>query len=326
MNIASGLLRPKILLAIAAALIATGATAATDGPAAAATEPIILVDLTDEFASIWDRDAELGDAERVALFRSEFARLLPGFFDHRRVGVEAERYDRHLLGGLRGYPEQRAGIAEVSLRFAALFAPAQASFEAEFGAFPEPQTIYLIHSLGEMDGGTRNLPGGNFLIFGADVIARLHLQHRIQPFFHHELFHIHHGRFFSGCGEAIWCSLWREGLATYAAHRLNPDATDAELLLEVPEPIRPAVEINRAEAVCAVLARLDSADPGDSRALYSFTRFNARLPPRFGYYVGYLVAAELGRTQTLQQLAGMPPAEVRPLLEAALLRLADCPA
>ena len=78
-------------------------------------------------------------------------------------------------------------------------------------------------------------------MFGADVIARVHGDRDVRPFFHHELFHLLHGRTFSDCG-ALWCALWNEGLATFVAHRLNPAASDDQLLLTQPVPLRAAVE------------------------------------------------------------------------------------
>lgn len=287
-----------------------------------ATGPV-LIDLTDDFDALWQRTQAVESPARVRAFFTEMDRLLPGFFTASRVGVEQARYDRHIANGLAAYPQQREGIREVSRRFAALFAPARASFERSFGPIPTARPIYLIHSFGEMDGGTRSLPGGSTLIFGADVIARLHLAHDIQPFFHHELFHVYHFTRFTTCAQ-IWCSLWAEGLATYVAQRLNPRATDAELLLEVPSPIRAAVEANKAEAVCAVIARLDSTGGPDSDALFSFRRMNERLPPRFGYYVGYLAAADLGRGRSLPALARLPARQLRPLIERSLRTMASC--
>ena len=51
---------------------------------------------------------------------------------------------------------------------------------------------------------------------------------------------------------------------------------------------------------------------------------SANLPVRFGYYVGLLVAQDLGRTRSLQQLAALKPAEARPLVEQSLRGMADC--
>ena len=307
-----------LLGALLVAACATKSEPAEDG--------LRLVDLTPEVARGWDETASLPDAGRVTAFKAHFANILPGFYSHERFGMpEPGPYDERLLAGLKAYPEQRAKIEEVSRRFAAMLDPARTSFEREFGPMRGYPPIYLVVSFGEFDGGTRTLPGGGFLMFGADMVAKLHLQHDIRPFFHHELFHLYHARTFREC-EQLWCGLWTEGLAVYAASRLNPGATDSELLLTEPEPLRDAVERNRKEAVCTVLARRDSIATADGRALFSSGRLNERLPPRFGYYLGYLVAAEAGKTRSLKQLAGLTPEQTRPVVEAALRSLADCPA
>jgi hypothetical protein len=283
-----------------------------------------LQDYTDDFAEVFDRTASIQGPARVAAFKAYFAPLLPGFYAHERHGLaDPAPYDARFLQALETYPAQRQAIAEMSRRFAALLTPAQRSFEREFGPMTGYPPILLVVSLGEFDGGTRELGGTGYLMFGADVMARLHANRDVQPFFHHELFHLYHARHFTTC-EAVWCNLWTEGLAVHVAHQLNPQADDDQLLLTQPEPLRAAVEENRTEAVCAVLQRLDSTERGDNRALFSSGRLNERLPPRFGYYVGYLAAAEAGRTRSLQQLAQLRGAEVRPLIETALRALASC--
>ena len=85
----------------------------------------------------------------------------------------AERYKQRLLVQLKAFPDQRAGIEDVSRRFSAMLAPALTSFEARFGPMTGYPPIYLVHSLGEFDGGTRDPPGGSRLPFGADMIARI---------------------------------------------------------------------------------------------------------------------------------------------------------
>jgi hypothetical protein len=163
----------------------------------------------------------------------------------------------------------------------------------------------------------------NRLMFGIDVIARLHDFPDEQPFFHHELFHVYHGQFFEECDQA-WCALWMEGLAVLAARTLNPAASDAELLLGSPRPIRPEVERNRKAAVCAAVARLDSNRQTDYAALFSNGPAPGDVPPRFGYYVGYLAAQEAARERSLAQLAHLDNAAARPIVGAALARLASC--
>jgi hypothetical protein len=118
--------------------------------------------------------------------------------------------------------------------------------------------------------------------------------------------------------------MWMEGLAVLAAQRLNPQATDAELLLSSPRPIRPEVERNRRAAVCAVASRLDSSDPIDYAALFSSGPALPDLPPRVGYFVGYLVAEEAARDRTITDLAHLDNAAGRAAIDAALARFATC--
>ena len=300
------------------------ALSATALPAAAAAMP--LVDLTDDFARIWDQTATVPDADRSAAFKAAFARVLPGFYDEKRFGISANQYDRRLLGKLKEYPAERAGIASVANSLESMFEPARRSFEAEFGSMTGYPPIYLVNSLGEFDGGTRDLAEGVRLLFGADVIDRIYKTTPIQPFFHHELFHLVHSRTFPDCPQ-LWCNLWSEGLAVYVAGRLNPGADDAALLLTIPVPLRAAVEANKQEAVCAVRSRLDSTERKDYAPLFNggVRPISPNLPPRFAYYVAYRIAEDAGRGRDLKQLAALGHAEVRPLIEQSLARMARCP-
>jgi hypothetical protein len=316
-----------LLAACALALPLAPARAAPPlAPPPALAVHLHLVDLTPAFAAAWAHTKDLPDDARVAAAEAELGPHPPGFYDPTRFETNAARarYAARLLRSLKAFPSDRAGIEDVSRRFSSMLAPALASFEARFGPMRGYPPIYLLHSLGEFDGGTRDLPDGNRLLFGADVIAKIHTgDHAIQPFFHHELFHILHHRSFKGCDQ-VWCNLWSEGLAVYVAADLNPGASDEDLLLTLPEPIRPAVDRNRAAAVCAVTQRLESTDPKDANALFSFQRLSPDLPPRFGYYVGYLVAQELGKTRSVAELARLDDAHAKPLVVAALHSLAAC--
>lgn len=291
-------------------------------------EGLQLVDRTKEFDHIWTKTKDLPDDQRVTQFEVDFGKVLPGFYSADRVKdfMSAEKYRALVLKGLKAYPDQREGIARVSREFATLIAPAERSFEKAFGPMRGYPPVYLVVSFGEFDGGTRDLPEGNRLMFGADMIDKLYKTTPIQPFFHHELFHILHHRTFTECDQ-LWCGLWAEGLAVYVASQLNPGASDASLLLTYPSPLREAVETHRTEALCAVRSRLDSTDQKDVEPLFmgGTKPLSPDLPPRFGYYVGYLVAQDLGRTRSLKQLAALKNDEVRQLIEQSLDRMATCP-
>lgn len=295
--------------------------AASVSVAAAQAPDLRLVDLTGEFDRFATSTGQLPDEERVAAFEQQIGALADGFYARSR---KPERYDSRVIKSLHDYPQAREGILAVSRQFEALFGPARASFERAIGPVSSPQPVYLLHSVGEMDGGTRKLDGKSTLIFGADVIARIHAGNDMTPFFHHELFHVYHRQRFGDC-EPIWCSLWAEGLATYVASALNPGAGDAALLLDVPAPIRPPVDADRAAAFCAVIPLLESEDEQDYAALFYGNAHLPGFPARMGYYIGYLVAADIARSRDLRALAELKPAEVRPLIRASLDSMATCP-
>jgi hypothetical protein len=307
------------------ALVLTLAAIVPAAPSNGQTHELQFVDYTDDFDRVWQDTSTLPDEKKAAAFMSAFAKILPGFYDTRRVKdfMTSERYRRLIEKALKEYPGKRAGIQRVSRDFRSLVAPAQEQFEAQFGLLNGYPSVLLVHSLGEFDGGTRELADGQHLMFGADVIDRIYQTTPIKPFVQHELFHLLHGRTFSDC-EGVYCSLWREGLATYVAATLNPGASDAALLLTIPAPIRPGVEANKNKAVCAVRQRLASEKPEDYASLFYGNKQLPGLPARMGYYIGFLVAQDLGRSRELKQLAALKPTEVKPLIEASLRQMADC--
>jgi hypothetical protein len=286
--------------------------------------PYELVDLATAYTSFWDETQKLPTAERVAAFKARFDKLLPGYYSIERVTwTTAEKYDAKIARSFDKFPQIRDRFIAGTANFSRLLAPAHQSFTRTFPDMKPIGPIYLINSLNEFDGGTREWDGKVRLMFGIDVMVQVHDYPDETPFFHHELFHVYHQQFFPGCEEA-WCSLWAEGLATLVAHRLNPGATDAQLLLTSPKPLRPEVDRDRKTAVCAVASRLDSKNPDDLGGLFSSGPPVGELPPRFGYFVGYLVAEEAAKDRSLMQLAHLDRKAAREVVDASLKKLATC--
>ena len=203
-----------------------------------------------------------------------------------------------------------------------MLAPARDEFARHFPDLAPIGDVYLLHSLGEMDGGTRTIGGRRYLVFGADVMAQLLCAGRGAAIFQHELFHVYHDQFFAGCG-TIGCALWREGLAVYVSEALNPGATDSALGLTMPRPIRAEVDANLPAAV----SRCGRASPPNAaRTMRRSSRAAERSTGcrRASLTTWYLVARDLARTRSLQELAHLPPAEAMPLVDATLAGLADC--
>ncbi|MES1202969.1 MAG: hypothetical protein ABUS57_16145 [Pseudomonadota bacterium] len=311
----------KLILALSCAL---AASCQTTKPAPLPSYE--LTDLTGAYTAFFDETQGMPRDERVAAFKARMDPFFPGFYDPQRMeGLPPERYDGLIATSFDEFPERRAAYTRTAAEFQDMLRPALASFTQTFSDFHQIGHIYLLHSVGEMDGGVREVRGHNYLIFGADVMARIYDPGEARPFFHHELFHVYHAQFFTDC-DAIWCSLWQEGLAVYASEQLNPGISDKQMALTIPRPIRPEVEANRPRAICAVAALLDSTDHENYRRIFFGSANLEGLPPRVGYYIGYLAAKDSAQTHTLAELAHMNQAQARPVLDAALRDLATCPA
>jgi hypothetical protein len=313
--------RLRMLVSAAFGLVAMACTT----PTSVRATDYELIDLTGDYASFYDRTRDQPADARVAAFKTEMHRRLPGFYDAVRFGdMSSAQYDDLIARSFTDFPTRRDAFVRAASAFQNMLRPAIHSFVGTLRDFRSIGHIALLHSLGEMDAGTRTFNGRTWLVFGADMLARLHASGNARAFFHHELFHVYHGRFFTEC-EAVWCALWMEGLAVHVSAGLNPGSTDADLLLTEPAPIRAAVDADLARAVCAVRARLDSTDPNDYAAFFFGNSRFEELPARSGYYLGFLAAQGAGKRYSFTELAHFNQAEARAALEAALADLATCP-
>lgn len=291
-----------MLLVLAAALLG-----------AAAPAPVTFTSYAPQFDRFEARTEGMAPDRRVAAFRATFDRIFPGLY----AGTDTARLDRRITKALDEFPSIRPAYRTVELRFPGALATAVQRFRRIFPDFVPPIPIFLVHELGMRDGGSDYVGGRKVMLFGADVIARIHDDDSLQPFLDHELFHLEHARRFADCDQ-FWCSLWQEGLATYAASAMTPNATDHQLLLDEPASIRAATDARWGEALCLVATRFDSTDGDDSAAAFTGGRHPPGLPSRFGYYVGLRVASEAARTRTLPALAGLDDEAARPEVVAAL--------
>ena len=149
-----------------------------------------LVDLASSYAAFWDESQDLSARERVAAFKVRFEALMPGFFSAERVGwMTSEQYDSAIIQSFEQFPRIRDRFTTVTSGFAKLLAPAYESFARAFPDLGPIGPIYIVHSIGEFDGGTRKVSGQTRLLFGADVMAQVHHFADETPFFQHELFH-----------------------------------------------------------------------------------------------------------------------------------------
>jgi hypothetical protein len=276
----------------------------------------------EDFASAFDRFASrtesLPEPDRVHAFIETFNGLAPGLY----ADPDPASLDRRIARALADFPAIRARYLRTIERFPAALEAATAQFRRYFPGFTPPMPIYLAHELGMRDGGSDVVGGRKVMLFGADVIARIHDDDSLLPFIEHELFHLEHARHFADCDQ-FWCPLWQEGLATYAASVMTRSATDRQLLLDLPQPIRAAVDANWTDALCLVAQSFDSAEAERIAQAFTGGQHPSGLPSRYGYYVGLRLAEAAARSNDLGALAQLGDEAARPAVRAALVSLLE---
>lgn len=282
-------------------------------------------DLTQDFVAFWDASRTLPTDARVAQFKLTVAPRFPEFYGIERYAGQRtqEQQDKIIGTAIEKFDGIRDAYVNKAKAFGHELPRHIATFQHTFPDFKLDTPIYLLHSMGEMDGGTRDLAGRTRLIFGADGMVLYHGNGNEAAFFHHELFHIHHQAKMPDCaGTGLWQPLWQEGLATYVSHTMNPQANHKELLLTFPAGM---VERTQAQ-LGASLAHLEQVLDVSDDLLYgemfqSMNKETKGLPARRGYYLGYLVAAEAGKTRKLSELAQLSCADARALVGATVQQL-----
>ncbi len=304
---------PRLRLAL---FTVCGAVCAlTGGLSAQSHRGLRYVDLATPFEMAAIESAGRPDSVRIGTVRSRVEAVLPGIYP------DGPATDKRIAIALQGFPGDRLGYDRVISVFPEALSDATRRIRAIFPGFVSPLPIYLYHSLGQRDGGSDYLEPGHrhVMLFGADMIAKYHSDDSLEPFMIHELFHLEHARHFADC-EALWCTLWQEGLAVDATATMVPQATDHQLLLDLPTPVRAATERRWSDALCFVAAHVDDVDgAATAAALQMGGHPPDGLPDRFGYYVGVRLAQATALPIT--QLARLDNKAAQPVVRAALARL-----
>ncbi|TWI62893.1 hypothetical protein IP91_03731 [Pseudoduganella lurida] len=304
----------RVLSVVLAALSACGITYAAPPP---------VHDLSLAFDAFYTRTEGMPVEARVADFRRTVGAQFPQFYGDARGHVTHAEQDRNIAAAIARYPGMREAYLRKARDFGSTLTSNVASFAARFPDYRADREIWLVHSLGEMDGGTRTLAGREYLIFGVDGMVRYHGDISEAAFYHHELFHTYHEPVLAACTEeVVWKRLWTEGLATYVSQQMNPAATEREMLLDVPRGL-----VARAQATLPAGWRqleqlLDSREDDTIAGLFQLSGGSGPLPQRSGYYYGYLVAQEAARTQDVARLARLGCDDARTLVAATVHKLA----
>jgi hypothetical protein len=289
-----------------------------------------IVDRMPQYWNLVSESANESPQDQVAGFHSVLDLVHTDLYSKTGLGFETdEQLDRAILKALRDARQNREIMEQMSTKVRATLDQELVRFKKTFPDFQCNFVIYLVPSLGNLDGAGRVVDGQPALVFGVDSIASEFSTQPLQlpVFMDHELFHRYHSQVagFSddkGQQEVLWRGLWAEGLATYVSMVLNPPATMQDALF-LPKDL-----VSRASPIRSVLAkqlavRLDFSDPEVFRRYFSYHANDVDgVPPRSGYYIGALVAQQLAQQNTLQQLAHLQDGVVRRKLAETLDLLA----
>jgi hypothetical protein len=284
--------------------------------AAMSTAPCQAQSLLSEWDRFEQQTRALAPEVRGQVFVDDFATRHPDYY--RGLDDAAARARR--AARMARYFETRDETPQAALAPAdvvAAFAPAEARFRRALPDFDCRTTITFGLSFGSFDGQVwRDAEGRDHLLFGVDVVGRLHTARSLPVLFDHELFHIYHAQQFRETAwfdddQPLWWGLWMEGLASYASHRMNPDV-DLGDVFWMPRDLDVQVDARRAELAKTMLGDID-ARAGDGTAYARWFQGGDQLgqPARSGYYLGYRFAEHMGRNRTLADLARLPPEVVR---------------
>lgn len=282
--------------------------------------------LMPEFFAFEHATRALPPQARADRFMSEIAARHPEFYTSELGDVRNAAL--RLLDP--AHPEQMDGfppltdekLRAVDAAMSGAFETAQRRFVEKFSDFRCETTVAFGPSFLLFDGSGARAPDGRWhMRFGVDTIAILHGPDDMPAFLAHELFHVYHhdllGPAFPKDESLVWWQMWEEGLATYVSKRLTPGVSEQQVFW-LPTDI---VQRMKAPGAMRVAARLMLADFEKSGppAWFQLRHSAPGLPPRAGYYVGYRMAAELGRTHSLTALARMSPEEVKTRARAFLM-------
>lgn len=309
-----------------AAFICMGACAANAVQAPVVNGKAMEVqNLATAFVTFWDQTKDLSADARVAAFKRDVEARFPAFYGIARFGenLTQVKRDAQIQRAIEKFGPMRETFMAKMLNFEAQFQANLLSFRHTFPDFQPDISVYLLHSLGEMDGGTRTLLGKQYLIFGVDGMVQFHQPNSDESaFFHHELFHVLHEPLFATCDE-IWCALWSEGLAVHVAKTLHPHATEDELLLTFPPDLVKNTEAKRRDALIHLKSVLSSTDRDVYAGIFQLRGDTTGLPARRGYVLGFWIAQELAKAHSLQALSKMTADQVKPLIFDAVNALIE---
>jgi hypothetical protein len=291
-----------------------------------------VIDSITAFLTWFDSSHNLSPSEKIPSFKEHARFFDPSFYDFKlnSLSNKVNDLDSYLLKIITDFPSLRDRFVLFHNNIRSNIDYGLHLMQKTFPEFNIDLPFHICHSLGECDGGVRLLNGSNAMILGIDVMAKVHNWDNEIPFIQHELFHIYQNQLFHPVTDslyhedALYNSLWMEGIATYISQILNPDASYREICLDIPDNLVPDCQKQMKEICSGLLENLFSKEP-DQYSKYFLFNAEGSIPKRSGYYIGFLLVKAIATKFPLDQLIRLTEKEFVPLLKLNLeLLLAKC--
>jgi hypothetical protein len=272
------------------------------------------------FWRAYDETRNLSGVDRARALAERF--FAPESALYKRAGLR-QRPPEELARWLAAFDEIEGAVRRLHARFPDVLRENTDKFRAalpDFDAAASP--VLVLPSLFYFDAHLE--PDGHVmpLFFGPDGIVRYHGPDAdLGVLCAHEIYHCYQAQRNPALAldphGPVWVTLWSEGGATWASAQLNPGASLKHVLLDDETLLREGPQ-SAARVAAALLDKFDAIDDAAQESFFSTGWKGKGWPPRAGYYVGYLVSRQLGRELSLRELAGLPGAQLRERLSAAL--------
>lgn len=184
-------------------------------------------------------------------------------------------------------------------------------------------------------GSVRPLTKQNALIFGSEEISSvIESQTAFNVLVNHEMTHLYHLQVnremremvarvymppYAPGAAKIYQVLWLEGLAAFTSKRLNPSASDEQVLLS--GTVASEVRALWPKIGTDLRKHLYSNKKVDIDKYLFDGKISTSFPRRAGYYIGMLIAAELSKKYSFAKLCLLSGGQLKAEVEGALIKL-----
>ncbi|MCB9558023.1 MAG: hypothetical protein H6707_18055 [Deltaproteobacteria bacterium] len=301
-----------------------------DSPPSVPDRSYTLVSTLKTFWTFWEA-AEGKDLDKqVEQFQSMVARAHPEIYQEKVIGrsggTEPFSLDKRLREWLPDLPGRIGTMRKLTEEIAFNLRNFDRTFRQAFPSFSWQGKVYFTVSVDAFDGAVRRVNGEMALLFGIDKIAKLHGSGAsLEPLFHHELFHMHHGHVNPSPMDdrTLLYPLWNEGLAVFVAKKLNPDATWGQLVLS-DDMVRQGTQ-QLPSLAKELRPHLKGSTEASYRDFFLGAGKRQDIPNRVGYFVGFRVVQEVAKERSLAQLVRLRGKALFDAVDGVLARFAGVP-